>query len=95
LQLGRIVGGNVTMERGTERGLDLEQGNALKGDEPQECYRHETRPGQPAKEQGTVRLRKPESAAQSGAANPMQVAFAGQCAEGGKNPTGVRWFADL
>jgi hypothetical protein len=35
---------------GTERGPDLKKGKALEGNKPQECYRHETRPGRPEEE---------------------------------------------
>lgn len=35
-------------------------------EEPQECYRHETRPEGYGAEQGVERLKKPESAAQPG-----------------------------
>jgi hypothetical protein len=41
---------NVKMGWGTEREPDLKKGKALEGNKPQECYRHETRPGRPEEE---------------------------------------------
>jgi hypothetical protein len=69
-----------------ERRPDLGKGKALKGPKPHECYRHETRPGRPGEEQSAERLKKPESAAQPGEANPVLVASPGQCAGGAETP---------
>jgi hypothetical protein len=77
-------GGNDKRGRFVERRTATREGNPLKG-KPQECFRHETRPGRIGEEQGVKRLRKPESAAQPGEANPVLVASPFQCAEGAPN----------
>jgi hypothetical protein len=51
----------------------VRKGNPLKG-EPQERRRYETEPAGSWGERSVKRLRKPEGAAQSGEANPAQVA---------------------
>jgi hypothetical protein len=79
-------GGNDRRGRFVERRTAAREGNPLKG-KPQECFRHETRPGRIGEEQSAERLKKPESAAQPGEANPVLVASPFQSAGGASNLT--------